>query len=283
MSGNTKLKQDLLSLKNKKEGTKKEKKENLWIVRPRPIANPKLRLFCLPYAGGSPSVFRTWPDFFYDEQIEICMVQLPGREQRMMDQLQDDFYILVQALLNGIKQPFLTDNVPYAIYGHCMGSLISFELLQHIRALGLKLPIHFIVAAHYAPELLVPETKTTSHLKALKPHEFFAIAEDLGGTDDAIMKDPNTSALLITTLSKEYWMYADYVYRKQDPFDFPITVYYGVRDRLVPRDEIGGWVNETSQKCEFFDVEGDHFFVIKEKENFLPILREKMLEIKAKL
>ena len=56
-----------------------------WVTRSVPNPNAKLRLFCFPYAGGGASIYRGWPDELPHE-IEVCAVQLPGRETRMHEQ-----------------------------------------------------------------------------------------------------------------------------------------------------------------------------------------------------
>lgn len=51
---------------------------NPWIVCPKPLIQPSLRLFCFAYAGAGTSIFRTWGKQFLSD-IEICAIQLPGR------------------------------------------------------------------------------------------------------------------------------------------------------------------------------------------------------------
>jgi medium-chain acyl-[acyl-carrier-protein] hydrolase len=51
-----------------------------WFVR-HGVANPAMRLFCISYAGGGASVFRSWSDRLPD-CVEVCAVQLAGRESR---------------------------------------------------------------------------------------------------------------------------------------------------------------------------------------------------------
>ena len=49
---------------------------------PQSRANPKIRLFCFPYGGGGASIYREWQKNLPDS-IEVCPIQLPGREDRM--------------------------------------------------------------------------------------------------------------------------------------------------------------------------------------------------------
>jgi len=96
-----------------------------WIdyLKPNPRAN--VRLFCFPYAGGGASIFRTWANDV-PTGVEVCPVQLPGRESRLIEQPFTRLSSLVQALAQAIS-PYL--DVPFAFFGHSMGALISFELL----------------------------------------------------------------------------------------------------------------------------------------------------------
>ena len=48
-----------------------------WIVRTASRSEARLRLFCLPYAGGAASAYRAWPRAL-PADVEVCAVQLPG-------------------------------------------------------------------------------------------------------------------------------------------------------------------------------------------------------------
>ena len=52
-----------------------------WVTCPHPRDTPKVRLFCLPFAGGGASTYRLWPTVL-PSWIEVCPIQLPGREDR---------------------------------------------------------------------------------------------------------------------------------------------------------------------------------------------------------
>ena len=42
-----------------------------WVRRPQPNPEARLRLFCLPYAGGGASIFRTWPSAL-PADVAVC-------------------------------------------------------------------------------------------------------------------------------------------------------------------------------------------------------------------
>ena len=52
-----------------------------WVACPRPNPGARVRLFCLPFAGGGASVYRLWGATL-PSWIEVCPIQPPGREDR---------------------------------------------------------------------------------------------------------------------------------------------------------------------------------------------------------
>jgi medium-chain acyl-[acyl-carrier-protein] hydrolase len=102
-----------------------------WIVRPRPNPAASLRLFCLPYAGGGASVYRAWAGLLPAE-IELCVIQLPGREQRIGEPAYTSMPDLVAALAEQLA-PWAAD-LPYALFGHSLGALVAYELGQALWA-----------------------------------------------------------------------------------------------------------------------------------------------------
>src|SRR5215470_16508979 len=56
-----------------------------WVLRLRSVPSPRIRLFCFPYAGGAASAFNGWAEGL-PREVEICAVQLPGRESRFIDE-----------------------------------------------------------------------------------------------------------------------------------------------------------------------------------------------------
>src|SRR5262245_8465793 len=89
-----------------------------------PIA--KMRLFCFPYAGASVSIFRLWPSYL-PKFLEVYSVELPGRDSLIRQLPFTKMSCLVQGLTLAMG-PYL--DVPFALFGHSMGSLISFELAR---------------------------------------------------------------------------------------------------------------------------------------------------------
>jgi len=98
-----------------------------WVMYPRPNPDARLRLFCFPYAGGGASVFYAWAEG--SPQMEVCPVQLPGRESRLSEPPFTRLPPLVQALASDIRTHL---DKPFAFLGHSMGATIAFELAREL-------------------------------------------------------------------------------------------------------------------------------------------------------
>jgi hypothetical protein len=86
---------------------------NPWFYCPQPKPQARLRLFCFPYAGGGIVVYRTWPNHLPPD-VEVCAIQLPGRDSRLRESPFVHLPGLINALAEGLT-PKLTQ--PYAFFG----------------------------------------------------------------------------------------------------------------------------------------------------------------------
>src|ERR1700754_4806453 len=97
-----------------------------WIVGTRINPGASLRLFCFPYAGGSAAIYHAWQRHL-PENVEVCAVELPGRGGRLKEKPFDRMAPLIDGLTDALL-PFL--DLPFAFFGHSMGSLLCFELAR---------------------------------------------------------------------------------------------------------------------------------------------------------
>src|SRR5688500_13779794 len=103
---------------------------DLFLQRPSPNPQAKLRLFCFPYAGGGAQIYRTWANGF-SSAVEICAIQLRGRGSRIRETPFTRLQPMVEELAH-VLIPYL--DLPFAFFGHSMGALIGFELARRLRS-----------------------------------------------------------------------------------------------------------------------------------------------------
>lgn len=97
---------------------------NKWIFNRQINKNCKYRLFCLPYAGSGASLYAQWSKYV-DQDIEVCPIQLPGRENRRNETLCNDVEKITSEIVDAISD--LLDK-PFAIFGYSMGGILAYEL-----------------------------------------------------------------------------------------------------------------------------------------------------------
>jgi 4'-phosphopantetheinyl transferase len=97
-------------------------------------------LFCLPYAGGSESIYYKWKRYL-KHFIELEPIELKGRgKKRFNETFYESLEEAVDDIFENIKDKIAEDD--FAIYGHIMGSLLAYELYYKIGKLNVRKPKH---------------------------------------------------------------------------------------------------------------------------------------------
>lgn len=223
------------------------------VFRRRINPDATVRLFCLPYAGGSSAIFYRWSEYV-SPAVEVCSVQLPGREGRLTMPPYTSMWPLVQAVGNTIL-PFL--DRPYVLFGHSLGALIAFELARSLHDLGVPWPLSLLVSAADAPH--VP--RAADRLHALPDDELIRQLSVLQGTRQEILQHPEVMQLLLPTIRADLQVFETYIYRAGPPLPCPITVFGGLDDKRVERPGLENWRHHTARVCSLTMLPGDHFFI----------------------
>ncbi len=225
---------------------------NTWLSMPRPNPAAKVRLFCFPYSGAAASVFYPWADVL-PATIEVCPVQLPGHGTRLAEPLHDRLDPLVAALADGLAPYF---DKPFAFFGHSMGALLSYELARLLRRRGLS-PVYLFVSGHGAPHL--PDRNPPLH--QLPDGEFVAKLRELNGTPEEVLQHAELLQLLTPILRADFAVCETYAYSAAPPLTCPISVYSGLGDGYVNREELEGWREQTTGTFVLRLFPGDHFYL----------------------
>ncbi|RJQ75663.1 thioesterase [Pseudonocardiaceae bacterium YIM PH 21723] len=222
-----------------------------WFVR-HGSAEPGLRLFCFSYAGGGAAVFRGWADRLPDD-IEICAVQLPGRETRAGEPTYRRLEGLVADLRTAIA-PLL--DRPFAFFGHSMGALIAFDLTRQLRQTGAPQPRRLFLAAFRAPQLPNPNIKIY-HL----PDEVLKTVLAKDGTPRSVLDDDELMRDWLPTLRADVEVCDTYKYAPEDPLPMPMSVFGGTYDVRVGREDLEEWKEQAGGEFTLTMLPGSHFFL----------------------
>lgn len=216
------------------------------------------KLFCFPYAGGSATVYNKWKEYL-DPCIELIPVELAGRGRRIHENLYTDLPQAIEDVFKIIRNQIGQE--PYALFGHSLGGLISYELAIKIRNCKLPSPSHLFFSGKSAPGVKNKDEKIY-HLMSDDLFKKEIIA--LGGTPPEFFEHPELLQLLLPMLKNDFKLAETETNNiTTDPFDANITVFMGKQDEFTP-EQCDAWKKHTLQVCSIHYFEGGHFFLHKE-------------------
>lgn len=232
-----------------------------WLLRPRPRAAARLRLFCFPYAGGGAAVYRAWPDEL-PSSIDVCAVALPGRGGRLAEEPFRDLHALVGALSDALL-PRL--DRPFAFFGHSMGALVAFELARLLRRQRRPTPSHLFVSGRAAPQL----RRAGSRIHRLPREAFLEGLRLLNGTPPEVLGNDELLEVVLPALHADFTACAEYVYAPDTPLECPISAFGGEEDPEVAEEDISAWRDQTARAFTMRVFSGDHFFLRSARSELL--------------
>ena len=232
-----------------------------WIPLAKLDQDTILRLFCFPFAGGGASFFSTWKKYM-PEGVELCAVQLPGREKRVREKPYKDMNKLIETFSRVIG-PLLT--TPFVCFGHSMGALIAYAMTQHLALKSNIEPIHLFMSGMYAPSRL-PVGRSVANLpdESLK-----AELRRLNGIPSGYPEAEEMLHLMIPTLRADFYLIENYDFGGLPKLRCPITAFGGKEDSITEND-IATWREATRSTFLMKMFPGDHFFVRAAPDHLLP-------------
>jgi len=237
--------------------------QDKWVTYPRENRAADIRLFCLPHAGGGASAYYTWlsalPTF-----VELCPVQIPGRENRISESLFTSLPPLVSAIAQALY-PHL--DKPFAFFGHSMGAKLAFELTRLLRREHGPEPLHLFVSGHGAPHI----QSTEPPIHGLPDAEFIREVKRYEGMPQEILENEELMRYILAILRADFSINETYIYTEEPPLSSPITAYGGLLDEGVPLADMEAWRQQTTAGFELQMFPGGHFFLHTERR---PVLRE---------
>jgi surfactin synthase thioesterase subunit len=245
------------------------KNANPWVSIPAPRPDASVRLFCFPFAGGGASAYRSW-GFLFPPEVEVCAVQLPGREERFREPLLRHYQTLVALVCGGMQR--LLDR-PFALFGHSMGAMIAFECARRLRRRGHRPGALFVSACH-APQLPLPRKP----IHDLPDDQLLREVGRLGGTPAQVLENAELMDLIKPVLRADLALHETYAYGEETPLDTPISALAGADDPVVRPAHIQPWSAQTVAQFTLSEFAGGHFFVHQQAKGVTRLIAASLLE-----
>jgi medium-chain acyl-[acyl-carrier-protein] hydrolase len=227
----------------------------------------RVRLFCLPYAGGSASLYRDWGTALAGV-AEVVAVQLPGRENRIGEPPVTDMTTLVSRLLAALE-PLL--DRPFALFGYSMGARVAHAAAIALQEAG-RTPERLLVAASPGPAS--PPGPRAHHLSEPRLVEHL---RRLGGTPEEVLGNPDLRRLVLPALRADLAVVETAPRPPGPPLDCPVHAFAGDADREASPARMATWQQETTAEFALSTFAAGHFFVHADPAGLRRLVRADLL------
>jgi surfactin synthase thioesterase subunit len=238
-----------------------------WVRRYHPAPEARVRLVCLPHAGGSATFFFPVAKALAPE-VEVLAVQYPGRQDRRHETVLESVPELVERILAALRH---LDDRPLALFGHSMGATLAYELALRLPSAGLPAPTHLFASGRRAPSRYRDERVHEGSDERLVAELRF-----LSGTSADMLADPEVLGMILPAIRGDYRAVETYRHDPGRRLDCPITILTGDEDPKVSLDEAAAWAGHTIGPSDLRVLPGGHFFLVDRAADVLGILREKL-------
>ncbi|MDT9699261.1 alpha/beta fold hydrolase [Streptomyces sp. P17] len=239
-----------------------------WIRVFHPSAQTRVRLVCLPHAGGSASWFHPMSAALTPD-VEVLAVQYPGRQERRLEPSFADIAEAADRITDALT-PWRDG--PLALFGHSMGATIAYEVALRLEATGTR------PAVLFASGRRAPSRVRNEHIHELPDSGLLAELRAMSGTDMSLLDDPDMRALLLPTLRSDYRAAETYRHREGDRVDCPVFALTGDRDPRADVEDVATWREHTKGAFEMRVFPGGHFYLTESGE-VVDLVRDHLLAV----
>jgi surfactin synthase thioesterase subunit/acyl carrier protein len=243
-----------------------------WLVRRAPRDHARVRLFCFPYAGGGPAVYNRWPESV-PEWVDVVAINLPGRGQRIDEGHLESIAAAADAI---VPQMLALLDRPFALFGHCMGAIVMYEVAHRLEQTHGKVAAHVFASGCMAPHLynspIVHEQEDAAFLDVLRLISF-------SGTR-ALIEDPELRKTMFPMLRADFRSVVEYggSFRMRPRLSAPITGLAAENDLFAAPKAMHAWGRYTTGGYDLAQLRGDHYFVESDREDVTSIVTARLAQ-----
>lgn len=239
-----------------------------WVVWHRQGNAAAIRLFAFAFAGGGASVFRQWAKLL-PNHVDLAAIQLPGRENRIIEPPLTSIASVVREIALAIE-PLI--DLPFAFFGHSLGSLLAFETARCLRRSNAPLPAYLFLSGRRAAHL--PLNRRPFH--DLPDADLVEHVRRMGGTPLNVLADAELMALLMPTIRADFALNDLYRHAPEAPLDIPCSILGGEADATAPGEDLAAWRTITRADAQVTMFPGGHFFVDSSRQEVVRLVADKL-------
>ncbi|WP_289391597.1 thioesterase domain-containing protein [uncultured Phocaeicola sp.] len=232
----------------------------------------KIKLFCLPYAGGSSTMFMKWKTKL-SSRIELTPIELSGRGSRINEECFNNFDCMMDDIVDNVVRK-LDQGTQFSLLGHSMGCLLAFELYYRLKDLGYS-ATHVFLLGNHAPHEMNNEKKIDLFSEEALLNKLTVYGEEIC----MIMEDEEIKAFFLPIIRSDFEVLQSYKYRKyRKKIECECTIINGNKDLSIADYNLDDWRDYISSSCccYFETIPGGHFFVQDKYEDVVNIVNKRI-------
>lgn len=223
-----------------------------------------MNLFCIPYAGSSSSIYANWKKNL-SPSINLYPIELAGRGKKIHEEYYEDFQEAVSKISDEIFVK--SSNEPYAIFGHSMGGLLTYEVAKHIFKNYKSKPVFVFISGINPPKFYQAQK-----ISALSDQEFLSYINGLGGIPKKIMSHPELINFFLPILKSDFLLLENYSQESNSRINCRIITFAGMDDNLS--SHIEEWKGYTNKDFKSYEFKGGHFFINQHHPQIINIINK---------
>ncbi|CAL9363103.1 alpha/beta fold hydrolase [Streptomyces sp. Tu 3180] len=235
-----------------------------WIRPLRGAGAPRARVLFFPHAGGTAAFYAPFARRF-PEGYDVAAVQYPGRQERMGEPFVTTVEGLADRLVPSLRRR-AAEPVPLVLVGHSMGASVAFESMLRLGRDRLTAHCRLVVSGRTAPSVprVIPAPDSDQ--------EILDHLAGLGGTDPAVVRDPDLMDLFLPVLRNDYRAVARYRPVPGAAVDTPVLCLTGDRDPQVAPEEAAAWKRHTTAGFRLEVLPGEHFYLMDHQDTVVRLV-----------
>lgn len=233
-----------------------------WIRNFHAAPGARIRLVCLPHAGGSASYYFPMSTALTPE-FEVYGAQYPGRQDRYKEPFVgsiDDMADQVYAALGTLP------DAPTALFGHSMGAVLAFEVARRYESLAGRQVVRVFASGSRAPSHYGDEREYKNDT------DLVGVMRDLGGTDPRVLNNPDMLATFLPAFRNDYRALQAYHRGTEIGISAPIVVMTATDDPKTSVASAEAWLEHTTGGGEVHTFTGGHFYLEKQPQRVVEVV-----------
>lgn len=239
-----------------------------WLRPYTGVDAPRVRLVCLPYAGGTAPAFRSWPTWLPPD-VEVIAVQYPGRQDRFAEPCAGEMADLVTPIAQRLRH--LTD-APLVVFGHSMGASVAYEVTVELERLNGSSAVNLLVVSGNSP----PHRTDSDDTHQLSDAELIEEVRRHNSSFTEALESPELVELLLPMIRADYRVSETYLRTNPAPVSAPVLACGGDADPDVDAADLADWSVVASGAFDTMTFPGGHFYLADDEGSVVSALASRL-------